>query len=236
MVRLRVLTLLLASNRLPQTRLRTYRNCRLSSARCATGFFLEVRKNVHPSATIPREGRDLDTSKQDGLYEQAAAEYRGAVARLARAYEADVDKRAELRQEIHIALWRSFAVFDGRCSLSTWVYRVAHNTAATHVIKSKRAKANGFVSLDDLEVEPANITVDTDRELALERLAKLIRRLKPIDRLVISLYLECEDGASIGEITGLAAGNVAVKIHRIKAVLARQFEQGERRAEQADSQ
>jgi len=178
----------------------------------------------------------LDTSKQDGLYEQAAAEHRGAIARLARAYEADVDKRAELRQEIHIALWRSFAVFDGRCSLRTWVYRVAHNTAATHVIKSKRAKANGFVSLDELEVEPASISADTDRELALERLAKLIRRLKPIDRLVISLYLEGEDGASIGEITGLAVGNVAVKIHRIKAVLARQFEQGERRAEQADSQ
>ncbi len=178
----------------------------------------------------------MDTSKQDGLYEQAAAEYRGTVARLARAYEADPDKRADLRQEIHIALWRSFAVFDGRCSLRTWVYRVAHNTAASHVIKSKRAKANGFVSLDDLEAEPAGISADADRELALERLAELIRRLKPVDRLVISLYLEGEDGASIGEITGLAAGNVAVKIHRIKAVLARRFEQGERRAEQADSQ
>lgn len=178
----------------------------------------------------------MDTSKQDRLYEQAAAEYRGAVARLARAYEADADKRAELRQEIHIALWRSLAVFDGRCSLRTWVYRVAHNAAATHVIKSKRAKANGFVSLDELAVEPASLSTDSDRELALERLAALIRRLKPVDRLVISLYLEGEDGASIGEITGLAPGNVAVKVHRIKAVLARQFNQGERHAQQADSQ
>jgi RNA polymerase sigma-70 factor (ECF subfamily) len=168
----------------------------------------------------------LDTSKQDQLYEQAAADHGAAVARLARAYEADVDKRAELRQEIHIALWRSFAGFDGRCSLRTWVYRVAHNTAATHVLKSKRARANGFVSLDDLEAEPASAPADADRQAALGRLLELIQRLKPLDRQVISLYLEGEGAASIGEITGLSSGNVAVKIHRIKALLSRQFEQG----------
>jgi RNA polymerase sigma-70 factor, ECF subfamily len=173
----------------------------------------------------------LDTSKQDGLYEQASAEHSGAVARLARAYEADADKRAELRQEIHIALWRSFAGFDGRCSLRTWVYRVAHNTAATHVIRSKRARANGFVSLDDLESEAASTAGDADRQAALGRLLELIQRLKPLDRQVISLYLEGEDGASIGEITGLSAGNVAVKVHRIKALLSRQFEQGGSHAE-----
>ena len=168
----------------------------------------------------------MDASKQDGLYEQASAEHSPAIARLARAYEADADKRAELRQEIHIALWRSFAGFDGRCSLRTWVYRVAHNSAASHVIKSKRAKANGFVSLDDLEPEPANTAADADRQAALGRLLMLIQRLKPLDRQVISLYLEGEDAASIGEITGLSAGNVAVKIHRIKALLSRQFQQG----------
>jgi RNA polymerase sigma-70 factor (ECF subfamily) len=173
----------------------------------------------------------LDTSKQDGLYEQAAADHGAAVARLARAYEADADKRAELRQEIHIALWRSFAGFDGRCSLRTWVYRVAHNTAATHVIKSKRARANGFVSLDDLDAEPASTSADADRQAALRRLLELIQRLKPLDRQVISLYLEGEDAASIGEITGLSSGNVAVKVHRIKALLSRQFEQGGSHAE-----
>ena len=173
----------------------------------------------------------MDTSKQDGLYEQASAEHGGAIARLARAYEADADKRSELRQEIHIALWRSFAGFDGRCSLRTWVYRVSHNTAATHVIKSKRARANGFVSLDDLELEPTATPADADRQVALDRLIALIRRLKPLDRQVISLYLEGEDGASIGEITGLSSGNVAVKIHRIKALLSRQFKQGGSHAE-----
>lgn len=186
---------------------------------------------MRPRQTVWCEGRSLDTSKQDGLYEQATAAHSVAVARLARAYEADPDKRAELRQEIHIALWRSFAGFDGRCSLRTWVYRVAHNTAATHVIKSKRARANGLVSLEDLEAEPAADSAKADRQVALERLMSLVRRLKPLDRQVISLYLEGETAADIAEITGLSANNVAVKIHRIKAVLSRQFQQGGRHAE-----
>src|SRR5262245_30630873 len=57
------------------------------------------------------------------MYEQAAATYGAALERLARAYEPDADRRRDL-QELHLALWRSFAGFDGRCSLRTWVYRI----------------------------------------------------------------------------------------------------------------
>ena len=177
----------------------------------------------------------LGTVDQDGLYERAAAKHRGAVARLACAYEADPDKRADLLQEIHIALWRSFARFNGRCSLRTWVYRVAHNTAASHVLRSRRIRARGLVSLDALEAEPASVPVDADRQVALVRLRELIQRLKPLDRQVITLYLEGEDAATISEVTGLSPGNVAVKVHRIKAILGRQFERGGRHAERADS-
>jgi len=69
-------------------------------------------------------------SAQDDLYERAAAEYGAALGRLARGHEAEPEKRRELLQEIHIALWRSFEAFEARCSLRTWVYRVAHNTGA----------------------------------------------------------------------------------------------------------
>jgi RNA polymerase sigma-70 factor (ECF subfamily) len=54
----------------------------------------------------------------------------------------------------------------------------------------------------------------------------LIQRLKPLDRQVILSYLEGLDAASIGEITGLSAGNVATKIHRIKSILARRLNAG----------
>jgi RNA polymerase sigma-70 factor (ECF subfamily) len=70
-----------------------------------------------------------DKSRQDELYEQAAAAYGAALERLARAYEAEPESRRDLMQDIHVALWRSFELFDSRCSIRTWVYRVAHNTA-----------------------------------------------------------------------------------------------------------
>jgi len=59
----------------------------------------------------------------------------------------------------------------------------------------------------------------------------LIQSLKPLDRQVILSYLEGMDAASIGEITGLSSGNVATKVHRIKSVLARRFQEGGRHGE-----
>ena len=167
-------------------------------------------------------------SAQDEFYEEAVAEYGPALERLAHAYEADPDIRRDLLQEIHIALWRSFASFDGRCSLRTWIYRVAHNAATSHVIRQRRAKGQGLLGIEELENLPdATSGQETaDRNQALGRLMELIQRLKPLDRQVILSYLEGLDAASIGEITGLSARYVSTKIYRIKEVLARRFNPG----------
>ena len=60
----------------------------------------------------------------------------------------------------------------------------------------------------------------------LERLSALIQQLKPLDRQVIISYLEDMEAASIGEITGLSSANVAMRVHRIKNILARRFHEG----------
>jgi len=70
-----------------------------------------------------------------------------------------------------------------------------------------------------------------DTRHALERLLGLIQSLKTLDRQVILSYLEGMDAASIGEITGLSQGNVATKIHRIKNILTRRFQEGGRHGE-----
>jgi RNA polymerase sigma-70 factor (ECF subfamily) len=168
---------------------------------------------------------------QDDLYQRAAEEHRLALERVSRAYEADPDKRRDLLQEIHLQVWRSFANFDSRCSVRTWVYRVAHNAAASYVIREKRS---ALVSIEDLEARPGEDRLESEgsRQHALERLAELIRQLKPLDRQVIVAYLEGLDAAAISEMTGLSPANVAMKVHRIKNVLARQFHQGGIDAEQ----
>ena len=167
------------------------------------------------------------TSEQDRRYLEAAAEFGPALDRLARGYEADPDLRRDLRQEIHTALWKSLGGFDGRCSLRTWVYRVAHNTGASHVMK-RRAQAP-LAGIEELDA--AADTDDPERNTsdrqAMQRLTGLIQALKPADRQVLLLYLEDLDAVAIGEITGLSAGAIAVKIHRAKAILAQRFNQGE---------
>jgi len=165
---------------------------------------------------------------QDQRYAAAAAEFGAAIERLARGYEANSEARRDLTQDIHIALWKSLAAFDGRCSLRTWVYRVAHNTAVSHVQRARRWRGEAGATLEELERLPDTDDPETaaGERQALSRLMALIQALGPPDRQVALLYLEDLDAAAIGEITGLSAGAVAVRIHRLKALLARQFAKG----------
>ena len=154
------------------------------------------------------------------------ARYGSSLERLTSAYEANPDKRRDLSQDIHFQLWRSFGRYDGRCSLRTWVYRVAHHVAASHVIREKRIFST-LVSLEELETlaDKDQCQLAAEQRLNLARLSMVIQRLKPLDRQVIISWLEDMDAASIGELTGLSPGNVAVRINRIKSILTRSFGQ-----------
>lgn len=160
---------------------------------------------------------------QDQRYGLVARAFGPALERLARAYEADPDLRGDLLQDVHVALWRSLERFDERCALRTWVYRVAHNVGASHILRRK-SKAP-LTTLDELELPAPGPSPEeaTGERQALERLMRLIHALKPPDRQVMLLYLEDVDAGGIAEVTGLSAGAVAVRIHRAKALLAREF-------------
>ena len=186
-----------------------------------------------PTTLIVGENQPNPGGKsQDERYLEAAAAYGAALHRLASGYEADAEKRRDLLQEIHLALWRSFQSFDGRCSPRTWVYRVAHNAATTYVIHQRRSHTSSLVCLEELGTLPDSAESEraADQRHSLERLLALVQQLKPLDRQVILSYLEGLDAAETADITGLSPGNVATKIHRIKNFLAQQFHQGGRHA------
>src|SRR5689334_10536777 len=103
------------------------------------------------------------SAEQDERYKAAAAQFGAALQRLARASEANPERRRDLLQDMHVALWRSFAAFDDRCAVSTWVYRVAHNVAASHVDSERRNRAP-LVSLDEVGDLPALIDLGRDLE------------------------------------------------------------------------
>jgi len=165
------------------------------------------------------------SQSRDDFYKEATATYGDALDRLVRAYELDSEKRRDLLQEILLALWRSFEKFEGRCSLRTWVYRVAHNIATSHVIRQHRTNSR-LVSLEEIETTAQQSDAHAADRLDLERLLQLIHRLNPPDRELMLLYLEDLDAGAIGEIMGISAGNVRSKIHRIKTILARRFHAG----------
>jgi RNA polymerase sigma-70 factor (ECF subfamily) len=113
--------------------------------------------------------------------------------------------------------------------LRTWIYRVAHNAATSYVVRQKRARTEVLVSLEQLDSVPEGRDREREagRQQQLARLSRLIQRLKPLDRQIIVCYVEGLAAAEIGDITGLSPGNISIKIHRIKAILAHEFQQGE---------
>ncbi len=163
------------------------------------------------------------TTKAEQLYREAGEQFAPALARLARAVERNPEKARDLEQDMHCALWTSLARFDGRCALKTWVYRVAHNVAADHVAKAMRGPKK--VPLEDIDTLPALSNTETlaAEAHAMARVAELIRKLPTLDTQVILLWLEGESGAEISDVTGLSPNAVGVRIHRIKSLLADQF-------------
>lgn len=172
----------------------------------------------------------MDRAKQDELYTQASSSFGAELQRLTRGYEANADRQRDLLQEIHLELWRSLVSFDGRCSLRTWIFRIAHNVGASHVARSIRSLR--LVDLETLPAEPSPPDAEAAmrRQLSAATLLELIHKLKLLDRQVILLYLEGEEAAAIAEVTGLSANNVATKIHRIKKLLKQQYVEGVVRA------
>ncbi len=174
---------------------------------------------------MPGKNQSTQASRPDETYREVSAAYGAALGRLARAYEAEPEKRGDLLQEIHIAMWKSLGRFNGSCSLRTWVFRVAHNVAASHVLRERRRNRVRMVGLEELDsAAGASDSLQAVAEhQALARLTDLIRQLMPIDRQVILSYLEGMDAGAISELTGLSMSNVATKIHRIKEILRKRF-------------
>jgi RNA polymerase sigma-70 factor, ECF subfamily len=169
-----------------------------------------------------------DAVDQDALFTRVAAEFGPPLARLVAAYELDASRQQDLLQELHFSLWRSLATFEGQCSLRTWVYRIAHNTASSYVRQQRRGRRMRLVSFEDLDELAHEPDVDHSLDDAAVRvkLKELIGRLKPVDRNVFLLYLEGLKAAEISDVTGISPSNVAQKVHRAKKYLKQHLHLG----------
>ena len=123
--------------------------------------------------------------------------------------------REDLFQEIVLSAWTGVKRYKGGSKFSTWLYRVALNTAITFYKKRKKKwityeQRNSLESIGD----PGDVGDER-----LEAMNKAINELSGIDKALVMLYLEEYSYDEIGEIMGITANNVAVKMNRIRAKL-----------------
>ena len=142
---------------------------------------------------------------------------KGILHKISRSYCHDRDDRDDLYQEIVANAWNSFSRFEGRSKFSTWLYRVALNTALSHVRKNRFRK-----NLTDLEHAESVAPNDPDTE-SVKLLYQAIDHLTPGEKSLAVLYLDDLPYREISEITGMTETNVGVRIHRIKEKLKEWF-------------
>lgn len=136
--------------------------------------------------------------------------HQGIIRKVCRIYAKDPAQREDLYQEIVLNAWRSYPNFEGRSKFSTWLYRVALNTAFYQHRKNKFF--NNITGLDGAETIPLE---ESDKE-QLEILYRAIGQLDAVEKSIVLLYLDELSYKEISEITGLTETNVGVKLNRIK--------------------
>jgi RNA polymerase sigma factor (sigma-70 family) len=123
--------------------------------------------------------------------------------------------REDLFQEITLQAWKAYGSFRGEAKFSTWLYRVALNTAITFFRKEKKQPA-----IYSADVLPDSREEDRDPiEDQVKAMYAAIGELSKIDKAIVMLYLEDYSYNEIGEMMGITANNVAVKMNRIKTKL-----------------
>ncbi|WP_319479343.1 sigma-70 family RNA polymerase sigma factor [uncultured Draconibacterium sp.] len=127
------------------------------------------------------------------------------------------DDRSDLFQEIVVQLWKSYPNFRRESKVSTWMYRVALNTAITSFKKSKRRPDQSSLTYDNFQIEEEKY--DTETEENIKVLHKAIQQLTGIEKSIVLLYLENKKYEEIAEITGITQNYVRVKMNRIKKKL-----------------
>lgn len=137
--------------------------------------------------------------------------------KVCRLYCPKKDDRQDLFQDIVYQLWKSYASFKGESKFTTWMYRVALNTAITSYRKLKR---QGFpTELDEKFMQIPDKQTDEDLDEKIKLLYQAIATLSDIEKAIIMLHLEDHSYQETAQILGITLTNVGVKINRIKKKL-----------------
>jgi RNA polymerase sigma factor (sigma-70 family) len=136
------------------------------------------------------------------------------VHKICRIYTTNASDHNDLFQEITIQVWKNYSKFRGDAKFSTWMYRVALNTAISLYRKStKKVKTQ---DISDIAYKIKSVDYDDTEERQLKSLYKAIQHLNDIDKALVFLYLENKSYRDISETLGISEVNARVKMNRAK--------------------
>lgn len=151
-------------------------------------------------------------------FELVVSEHGSLIRRIARSYEANRAIVDEMVQDIYLALWEALPRFRGDAGLRTFVVRIAHNRAITHV--AREARRPRAVELDEAFPDPATPPDKAaERDEARSRLERAVASLPLGQRLVVTLALEGFSPEEVAEVLGIGVSAASVRLHRAKAAL-----------------
>mgnify|MGYP002623709308 FL=1 len=157
---------------------------------------------------------EVDLHGKERQFAKTIREHRGTIYTVCYMFAKDADEADDLFQEVLVNLWKGFDGFEHRSEMRTWIYRVALNTCISLDRKKRRTPSGVRLTMD------INLFEDRDEDTRqVDMLHKRISRLQPFDRAIVLLWLEELSYEEIGQIVGITAKNVSVRLYRIKEQL-----------------
>jgi RNA polymerase sigma-70 factor (ECF subfamily) len=154
------------------------------------------------------------SSQTETAFLSLVNKHKGILYKASRIYADSLEDREDLQQEILIQLWKSYQNFKGNSEFSTWMYRVAINTAITYLKKEKKRTNNHTDVPHHFEVQHEDYNPTKDKQLEVFYTA--VQELKALEKAVIFYFMEGMSHKEIGDNLGLSEGNARVKLNRTK--------------------
>ena len=161
----------------------------------------------------------MSEAERDQIFGEWIEAHKAILFKVARAYGTAHSDREDLFQEIALQMWHSVEAFRGDCAVTTWIYRVAFNTAIAWGRKGRKHER----CRQDFETSTALLIAPETRDPRLEWIYARIAELDEVNRSLALLMLDGFSYRDMSQILGLSESNVGVKINRIKAALSAQL-------------
>ena len=141
----------------------------------------------------------------------------GLIIKISRMYTHSQEDEKDLFQEIVLQLWRSYGSFKGNSKITTWMYRIALNTAIT--LFRKKSRSIKTDELQDFHYKKETEEDDSEQAQQISTLYSIIKMLPDTERAIVMMYLDDLPYKEIAANLGITEGNARVKMNRLKKTL-----------------